>query len=150
MKLTEQIQLKKTEQLSYICHLSKNLYKIANYYVRQEYFYLGKWLRYYDLWYMLKDKDPYKKFPSQTAQQILKLVDKNWKSFFKSLRTYKMNPKKFLGSPKPPQYKKKGGEYIVVFTNQQCRINGGFLYFPKKILLKPINKLKIFIFYPCQ
>ncbi len=139
MKLTEQIQLKNTSRFSYLCHLSKNLYNLANYYIRQEYFYLGNWLRYYDLWYMLKDKDPYKKLPSQTAQQILKLVDKNWKSFFQSLKTYKKHPKKYLGPPKPPRYKKKDGEYILVFTNQQCRIKGGFLYFPKKTQVSPVK-----------
>ncbi len=139
MKLTEQIQLKNTPQLSYICHLSKNLYNLANYYVRQEYFYLGNWLRYYDLWYMLKEKEPYKKLPSQTAQQTLKLVDKNWKSFFQSLKTYKKYPEKYLGLPKPPRYKKKDGEYLLVFTNQQCKIRGGFLYFPQKIQLSPIK-----------
>ncbi len=106
MRLTEQIQLNKTNQLSYLCHLSKNLYNLANYYMRQEYFYLGNWLRYYDLWYMLKEKEPYKKLPSQTAQQTLKLVDKNWKSFFQALKTYKKHPEKYLGTPKPPHYKK--------------------------------------------
>ena len=139
MKLTEQIQLKSTPQFSYLCHVSKNLYNLANYYMRQEYFYLGNWLRYYDLWYMLKEKEPYKKLPSQTAQQTLKLVDKNWKSFFQSLKTYKKHPEKYLGPPKPPRYKKKDGEYILVFTNQQCRIKGGFLSFPKKTQLNPIK-----------
>ncbi len=139
MKLTERIQLKKTALFSYLCHLSKNLYNLANYYVRQEYFCFGNWLRYYDLWYMLKDKAPYKKLPSQTAQQILKLVEKNWKSFFKSLKIHRMHPKKYYGSPKPPRYKKKDGEYILIFTNQQCRIKGSFLYFPKKSLLSPIK-----------
>jgi len=139
MKLTEQIQLKNTPQLSYLCHLSKNLYNLANYYVRQEYFYLGNWLRYYDLWYMLKEKEPYKKLPSQTAQQTLKLVDKNWKSFFQSFKTLKKHPKKYLGLPKPPRYKKKDGECIIIFTNQQCRIKGGFLYFPKRTQLPPVK-----------
>ncbi len=103
MKLTEQIQLKNTTQLSYLCHLSKNLYNLANYYVRQEYFYLGNWLRYYNLWYMLKEKETYKKLPSQTAQQSLRLVDKNWKSFFQSVKTYKKHPEKFLSPPRPPR-----------------------------------------------
>ncbi|MEE9379128.1 MAG: transposase [Candidatus Lokiarchaeia archaeon] len=128
-----------TPQLSYLCHLSKNLYNLANYYVRQEYFYLGNWLRYYDLWYMLKEKELYKKLPSQTAQQTLKLVDKNWKSFFQSLKTFKKYPKNYLGPPKPPHYKKKDGECIIIFTNQQCRIKGGFLSFPKKTQLNPIK-----------
>ena len=139
MHLTEQILLKKSRQFSLICHLSKNLYNLANYYVRQEYFYLGNWFRYYDLWYMLRDKETYKKLPSQTAQQILKLVDKNWKSFFKSLKKYKMHPKKLFNPPKPPSYKKKNGEYIIIFTNQQCKIVGGYLHFPKKTLLSPVK-----------
>ncbi len=139
MRLTEQIQLKNTTQLSYLCHLSKNLYNLANYYVRQEYFYLGNWLRYYDLWYMLKEKEPYKKLPSQTAQQTLKLLDKNWKSFFQSLKTYKKHPERYLGAPKLPRYKKKDGECLIVFTNQQCRINGSFLFFPKKTQLPPVK-----------
>ena len=139
MKLTEQIQLNKTTQLSYLCHLSKNLYNLANFYVRQEYFYYGNWLRYYDLWYMLKAKEPYKNLPSQTAQQTLKFVDKNWKSFFQSLKTYKKHPEKYLGAPRPPRYKKKDGEFMLVFTNQQCRIKGCFLYFPKKTQLRLVK-----------
>ena len=116
MKLTEQVQLKNTPQLSYLCHLSKNLYNLANYYVRKEYFYLGNWLRYYDLWYILKEKETYKKLPSQTAQQILKWVDKNWKSFFQSLKTYKMHSEMNIGPPKPPRYKRKDGESKFTIT----------------------------------
>ncbi len=139
MRLTEQIQLKKTKQLSSLCHLAKNLYNLANYYIRQEFFYLDNWLRYYDLWYMLKEKEPYKKLPSQTAQQILKIVDKNWKSFFYSLKTWKKHSKRYLGRPKPPRYKKKYGEFMIILTNQQCRIKKGLLYFPKKTNLHPIK-----------
>ena len=139
MKLTEQIQLKNTAKLSYLCHLSKNLYNLANFYVRQEFFYLGNWLRYYDLWYILKEKEPYKKLPSQTAQQILKLVERNWKSFFHSLKTHNEHPEKYLGTPKPPSYKGKKGEYTIIFTNQQCNIKSKFLYFPKKTQLPPVK-----------
>jgi len=147
MKQTEQIQLKKTAQLSNLCHLSKNLYNLANYYVRQEFIYFGNWLRFYDLWFMLRNKAPYKKLPSQTAQQTLRLVDFIWGSFFKSIRDWKDYPKKYLGCPRPPRYKKKEGEFTVIFTNQQCRIKEGFLYFPKKVNLPPVktrikNRLK--------
>jgi len=139
MRLTEQIQIKKTANLSCLCHLSKNINNLANYYVRQEFFYLGNWLRYYDLWYMLKDKAAYKKLPSQTAQQILMLVDKNWKSFFNSLKNWKAQPKKYQWRPKPPKYKKKNGEFLLIFTNQQCRIKGGYLYFPERVAISPIK-----------
>ena len=139
MKLTEQIQLKNAKDFSHLCHLSKNLYNLANYYVRQELFYLGNWLRYCDLWYMLKTKEPYRNLPSQTAQQVLKLLDKNWKSFFNSIKDWKIHPEKYRGIPKPPKYKKKNGEFIVIFTNQQCRIKGGYLHFPRGVKLAPIK-----------
>ena len=139
MRLTEQIQMKKRGDFSCLCYLSKNLYNLANYYVRQEFFYLDNWLRYYDLWFILKDKEPYKKLPSQTAQQILKLLDKNWKSFFNSMKEWKIHPEKYQGRPKPPKYKKKKGEFIVVLTNQQCRIKNGYLHFPEKVKLSPIK-----------
>jgi len=139
MRLTEQIQISKTANLSYLCHLSKNIYNLANYYVRQEFFYLGNWLRYYDLWYMLKDKEAYKKLPSQTAQQILRLVDKNWKSFFNSLKKWRAQPRKYQSRPRPPKYKKKNGEFLLIFTNQQCRIKDGYLYFPEKVAISPIK-----------
>ena len=59
MRLTEQIQLSLTKQLSKLCHLSNNLYNLANYYIWQELFYLESWVRYYDLWYMIKNKTAY-------------------------------------------------------------------------------------------
>jgi len=139
MRLTEQIQIKKTAHLSYLCHLSKNLYNVANYYVRQEFFYLGDWLRYYDLWYMLRDKKEYQELPSQTSQQILRLVDKNWKSFFKSLKKWRVKPGKYQGRPRPPKYKKKNGEFTLIFTNQQCRIKANYLLFPEKVAISPIK-----------
>jgi transposase len=36
MKLTEQIQLPHDKRFSQLCHISKNLYNLENYYVRQE------------------------------------------------------------------------------------------------------------------
>ncbi len=77
--------------------------------------------------------------PSQTAQQILKLLDKNWKSFFNSIKEWKEHPKKYQGRPKPLKYKKKNGEFIIIFTNQQCRIKNGYLHFPEKVNLSPIK-----------
>lgn len=139
MRLTEQIQIKKTFHLSRLCHLSKNLYNAANYYIRQEFFYLGNWLKYNDLWYMLKDKDVYQKLPSQTSQQIFRIVEQNWRSFFISLKKWKAEPRKHLHCPRPPKYKKKNREFTLFFTNQQCRIKEGYLHFPKKVAISPVK-----------
>ena len=88
---------------------------------------------------MLKDKDVYKKLPSQTSQQILRVVDKNWKSFFNNFKKWRAQPRKYQSRPKPPKYKKKNGEFMLIFTNQQCRIKEGYLHFPEKLAISPIK-----------
>lgn len=74
MKVAEQVQLKRSKELSKLCHLTKNLYNHANFYVRQFFFNLGEIINYYDLVTILKNSDCYKQLPAQTNQQILKLV----------------------------------------------------------------------------
>ena len=75
------------------CHASKNLYNHANYIVRQEFINNGNWIRYIELDQILKaDKEypDYANMPmAQSAQQTLKLLDKNWKSFFKAIKDWK-------------------------------------------------------------
>ena len=139
MKLTEIIQINDSEVLSKLCHLAKNLYNLANWYIRQDFFHLDNILTYYDLDFMLKHKQAYRNLPSQTSQQILKFVYRNWKSYFKALREYKRDFKKFKKKPKIPKYKKKDGESITIFTNQQCKIKNGYLYFPERVYLTPIK-----------
>ena len=126
-------------ELSKVCHLAKNLYNLANWYIRQDFFNFNNFLSYYDLDFILKHKQAYQNLPSQTSQQILKLINKNWKSYFKALREYKQDFKKFKKKPKIPGYKKKNGESIVIFTNQQCKIKDGYLYFPKRVNLELIK-----------
>ena len=139
MRLTEIIQVKHSIELSKVCHLAKNLYNLANWYIRQDFFKLNNILSYYDLDFILKHKEAYRKLPSQTSQQILKLVNRNWKSYFKAIKEYKQNYMKFKKKPKIPKYKRKNGESIVIFTNQQCKIKNGYLFFPKKANLEPIK-----------
>ena len=105
MRLTEIIQVNKSEKLSDLCHLSKNLYNLANWYVRQDFFNLNSFINYYDLDFILKDKVTYQNLPSQTSQQILKYVIRNWKSYFSGLKEYRKNYKKFKKKTKIPGIK---------------------------------------------
>ena len=52
---------------------------------------------------------------------------------------FKNNPDKYKKRPQLPKYKKKNGEFLLIFTNQQCIIKDGFLYFPKRVNLEPIR-----------
>ncbi len=139
MRLTEQIQVKSSVELSKLCHSAKNLYNLANWYFRQDFFKLNNFLSYYDLDFMLKHKQAYRNLPIQTSQQILKLIIRNWKSFFRAIKEYTEDFRKFKKKPKIPGYKKKNGESIVIFTNQQCRIRNGYLLFPERSGLNPIK-----------
>ena len=79
--------------LDSFCFQSKNLYNHANFLIRKEFIEKNKWLRYNDLDKQLKaDKeyDDYGQMPvAQAAQQTLRLLDKNWNSFFKSIKDWK-------------------------------------------------------------
>ena len=132
---TEQIQIKGTDELSSLCHLSKNLWNEANYLIRQEFFINGNWIRYNTLAATLKTSENYKNLNAQTGQQILKVLDRSWKSFFKAIKEWSKNPDKFMGRPKLPNYKPKDGEALLIFTNQQVTIKDHILSFTKKLPL---------------
>ena len=139
LKLAERIQIPRTETLSKACHSSKNLFNEANYLIRQAFFKEGRWIRYNELYHSIKTSENYKALPAQTAQQILRLLDTSWAAFFRTLADWKMQPEKYLGRPRPPKYKKKQGEHLLVFTNQQCRIRAGQLVFPQHTGLQPLK-----------
>ena len=117
------------------CNLSKNLYNHANYIVRQKFIDNGNWIRYAELNKLLKNEKDYPDYSfmptAQTAQQTLRLLDKNWKSFFKSMKDWSKNKSKYLGKPKMPKYLKKDGFYQLILTNQNCKLKNDVIVFPK-------------------
>ena len=116
-------------------HQSDNLYNHANYLVRKEFVESGKWLRYQQLDKLLKQDLEYPDYTNmptaQSAQQTSRLLDTNWKSFFKSIKDWSKNKDKYSGRPKPPKYKPKDGQMILFVTNQQMKQTGDLLIFPK-------------------
>ena len=116
-------------------HLAKNLYNHANYLVRNEFAETGKWLRSQILDKILKEDSEfpdYRNMPTaQSAQQVLHLLDNNWKSFFNSIKDWSKNKDKYSGQPKLPKYKPKDGKMVLPLTNQQVKVKGELLHFPK-------------------
>ncbi|UUX93761.1 RNA-guided endonuclease InsQ/TnpB family protein [Methanoplanus endosymbiosus] len=131
---TEQIHFK-SDVVSNMCHLSKNLYNYSNYVVRQEYIHNQRWIRYNELYTLVKCQGCYKQLPAKTSQQILMVFDRNWKSFFESIKDWEKHPDKYNGRPSLPKYKPKDGVNLLVFTNQQVKIKDGYLKFPKRVQL---------------
>jgi putative transposase len=96
-------------------------------------------ISYFQLEKILKFSPDYRAMPAQSAQQTLKKVIHDWASYREKIIKYyekrkKMPPrefkKKYPNRPNIPKYKKKEGETIAYFTNQQCRIKEGILTFP--------------------
>ena len=92
--------------------------------------------------YKPKDKkytNPYRDLDSQTSQQVLRNLFKDWKSYFKSIKAYNKDKSGFTGRPKLPKYKSKDGRIKTSFTNQRCRIKGNVVTFPKTDLVLKIG-----------
>ena len=103
-----------------------NLYNHGNYLIRQTFIEDGKWLRYGEVDRLLKadaEYPDYREMPTaQTAQQTLRLLDKNWTSFFAAIKDWKAHPEK---------YKPKDGYFPLVLTNQNCKLKDGVIRFPR-------------------
>lgn len=117
------------------CKQSKKLYNHANYLIRQEFMKNKKMLKYGDLDKILKADEEYPDYQNmptaQSAQQILRLLDKNWKAFMVSIKDWSKNKEKYSGRPELPKYLKKNGSYILILTNQNCKLKDGKIHFPK-------------------
>ena len=133
---------KNYEAIKEICHKSKNLYNYANYILRKSFFETRKLPEEYELTKLLanSDQNDYRALPAQTAQQTIKLLFKNWKSFFKSCKAYKKDKSKFKGRPRIPKFKPRAekGFFATVFTDQQIKLKENKIYFIKSVL-KPIT-----------
>jgi putative transposase len=148
VKRTEEIYIGKNETISKLCHISKNLYNQANYILRQQFLKKEKLSSYNDLVKLFQtpskndEENNYQKLPAQTAQWTIRKVREAWNSFFKAMKAWKKHPEEFKEMPKPPKYKNKNGEFLLIFTNQQCKIENGLLKFPKIMELEVKTRLE--------
>ena len=118
-KLTE-LQLNIIEELSF--HTTK-LYNIVNYDCRENGFksYIEAEKEYKENWHN-------QFLHSHTYQQCLKVLEKNWKSYFASIKDYKKNPNKYKGEPKPPKFKNHTNKKNeVIFTEAGIRVKNNIL-----------------------
>lgn len=123
MKLVERHIIKKGHkfwaEIDELSWQSKNLYNAANYIIRQNFIYGHGYLTYNQMDSLMKQTPQYKALPAKVSQQVLRGLEKNWKSFFRGLSEYKENQSKFQGKPKIPGYKNpKKGRNLLVYTIQ--------------------------------
>lgn len=95
---------------------SKNLYNCCLYSIRQHYFTTKKYLNYNDNYHLIKSIPEYNNLPTKVSCQVIRKVDKNFKSFFGSLKSTKVK------SPKLPKYLDKDGRSIVIYPKQSIEL----------------------------
>ena len=112
-----------------MCKHAKDLYNYANYLIRQEFVQNKQYIKYREMNFNLKSHELYKFCMSQPANCVLRRLDKNWKSFFKSIKDWKEHKEKYNAMPKLPKYLKKDGRFVWEIPNNACYITGDELHF---------------------
>ena len=96
-----------------LCRLSKNLYNVALYSIRQYFFAEGKFLRYESNYHAVKDNENYQALNTDIAQQTMKVVDRSFRSFFNLIKKAQAGEYRFqnIGLPK---YLDKDGYFSLI------------------------------------
>ena len=50
-----------------------------------------------------------------------------WKSFFVAIKDWARYPNKYLGRPKIPKYKAKGGRFVLSLDSNKVKLKNGYV-----------------------
>ncbi len=116
MLLTQTVRLKLNSSekkiVTNLCHLSKNLFNVGLYTVRQYFFQKQKYLSYESNYHLCKENENYQLLATDCGQQTLKYVDRCFQAFFKllSLKKEGMYQEKI----RLPRYLDKDGYFPLI------------------------------------
>ena len=162
MYLTMKQQVKQLSKEDYrnlkeLSHIAKNLANQAIYNVRQYYFNEGKYLSYEKNYTLLKTSENYKLLNSNMAQQILKEVDRMFKSFFGLIKLAKKSKYSFKDIKLPHYLPKDSFTTLIIgfirIKDNQLTIpysqiykknhKGIIIKIPPKLINKKIKEIRI-------
>jgi IS605 OrfB family transposase len=130
MMLTQKNRLKLTdhefELVTKMSYHAARLYNVGLYSVRQFYFDNAKYLPYHKNYHQCKTNENYRLLLTDSSQQILKIVDRDMKSFFGLLRLKAKG--KYSAKVKLPHYKKKEALAMVTVQGRSARIKNGLVH----------------------
>ncbi len=116
MLLTQTIRLKlnssEKDVLINLCHLSKNLFNVGLYTVRQYFFQEQKYLSYESNYHLCKENENYQLLATDCGQQTLKYVDRCFKVFFKLLSMIRQGT--YQEKVNLPRYLPKDGYFPLI------------------------------------
>lgn len=106
--------LSKSEFLSLreLCRLSKNLYNVGLYAVRQYFFQEHKHLRYESAYHLCKENENYQALNTDIAQQTLKVVDRTFRSFYGLIKAIKSGS--YQQKVRLTRYLPKEGYFVLI------------------------------------
>lgn len=145
MYLTQKNQIRglssqEFETLRVLCRLSKNLYNVGLYSIRQYFFQEKKFLRYESNYHYCKTNENYKLLNTDIAQQTLKVADRSFRSFFNLLKLSKDG--RYQAKVNLPKYLHKEGYFPLIMP--RFRVKGGFFIVPmSNVFKKQYGEVKI-------
>ena len=150
--------------LTELCRLSKNLYNVGLYSVRQFFFAENKYLRYESNYHQCKTNENYRLLNTDIAQQTLKIVDRSFRSFFNLIKKAKQGNYQF-NQINIPKYLKKDGYFALIIP--RIIVKDGYfkvpmsrefkkeygeikIPFPQRLEGKKLKEVRIHPKYNCQ
>ena len=120
MQLVEQHVIRTSDrrfkQIDEMALASKNLWNLANYYVRQSFIFEHSYLNQSAVYHLVKLSDAYQALPRKVSNQVLIQLDHAWSAFFEAMKAYQEQPEQFTGRPRLPRYKHKtAGRNLLIF-----------------------------------
>lgn len=162
MYLTHKCQIRDLDKQEFLalrelCRLSKNLYNVGLYSVRQFYLAEQRYLRYESNYHHCKENENYKLLNTDMAQQTLKVVDRSFRSFFNLIKAAKQGLYRFEQIKLPgylpkegyfpliiPRIKVKEGWFEIPMSNAFKREIGSVrLPFPERLIGKKLKEVRI-------
>ena len=136
---------KKLEIVKQLSYYSARLYNVGLYSVKQYYFNNNAYLNYAKNYHECKTNENYKLLLSDTSQQILRIVDRNFKSFFGLLKLKTQG--KYTEKVRIPHYKRQDELMNITIQGRSARIRKGYVIIGLSKAFKakhnpPFNELK--------
>jgi putative transposase len=110
------------ERLKELTGHAKNLYNQTVWTLREAFEATGKYFSYFQMDKAMKQvtnlegEINYRLVKSAVAQQTLRRLDKNFRSFFSCHQDFQKNPGKYKGKPRPPKYKQDKHDNLIYNT----------------------------------
>ena len=105
--------------LKELCRLSKNLYNLGLYTVRQYYFQERKHLKYESNYHYCKGNENYRMLNTDIAQQTLKVVDRTFRSFYGLITSVKSGS--YSSKVSLPHYLPKEGYFPLIMPRVKVK-----------------------------